>query len=71
MVGLTITLFMEHGGLSLGLGLGVAIGFAAWVAWSFALSLGKTGMVPAFFAPWMVHLVLITMGLVLMRRLRF
>jgi lipopolysaccharide export LptBFGC system permease protein LptF len=49
----------------------VAIGFAAWVTWSFALSLGKTGMVPAFFAPWMVHLVLITMGFVLMRRLRF
>jgi len=71
LVGLTITLFMERGGLSLGLGLGVAIGFAAWVTWSFALSLGKTGMVPAFFAPWMVHLVLITMGFVLMRRLRF
>ncbi|RPI54286.1 MAG: LptF/LptG family permease, partial [Deltaproteobacteria bacterium] len=71
LVGLTITLFRDHGGLSLGLGLGVVIGFAAWVTWSFALSLGKTGMVPPFFAPWIVHLVLITTGFVLMRRLRF
>jgi lipopolysaccharide export system permease protein len=71
LVGLTITLFKERGGLLLGLGLGVAIGFAAWITWSFALSLGKTGMVPPFFAPWMVHLVLITMGLTLLRRLRF
>jgi lipopolysaccharide export system permease protein len=71
LVGLSIILFRERGRLPLGLGLGVAIGFAAWVAWSLALTLGKTGRVPAFFAPWMVHLVLITMGFALMRRLRF
>jgi len=71
LVGLSITLFRERGRLSLGLGLGVVIGFAAWVTWSFALTLGKTGTVPAFFAPWIVHLVLITIGLALMRRLRF
>jgi len=71
LVGLTITMFKERGGLSLGLGLGVVIGFAAWVAWSLALTLGKTGTVPPFLAPWMVHLVLITTGYVLMRRLRF
>ena len=71
LIGLAITLFKERGGLSLGLGLGVVIGFAAWVTWSFALSLGKTGVIPPFFAPWIVHLVLITTGFVFMRRLRF
>ncbi|PXF56435.1 MAG: hypothetical protein C4B58_13485 [Deltaproteobacteria bacterium] len=71
LVGLPLTMSRDRGGLSIGLGLGVAIGFIAWVTWSFALALGTTGTVPAFFAPWMVHLVLITMGYALMRRLRF
>jgi len=71
LVGLPLTMSRDRGGLALGLGLGVAIGFVAWASWSFALTLGKTGTVPAFFAPGMVHLVLITMGFVLMRRLRF
>lgn len=71
LVGLPLIMSRDRGGLSLGLGLGVAIGFVAWASWSFALTLGKTGTVPAFFAPGMVHLVLITTGFVLMRRLRF
>ena len=71
LVGLPLTMSRDRGGLSLGLGLGMAIGFVAWASWSFALTLGKIGTVPPFFAPGMVHLVLITMGFVLMRRLRF
>ncbi len=71
LVGLPLIMSRDRGGLSLGLGLGVAIGFVAWASWSFALTLGKTGTVPAFLAPGMVHLVLITTGFVLMRRLRF
>ena len=70
-VGLSLTLCRERGGLAMGFGLGLIIGFAAWITWNFALTLGKSGRVPAFFALGMVHIVLIGTGLVLMRRLRF
>jgi lipopolysaccharide export LptBFGC system permease protein LptF len=64
-------MFREQGGLGMGLGLGLIIGFMAWIAWSLVLTLGKTGKVPPFLAPCMVHLVLIIIGFALMRRLRF
>jgi lipopolysaccharide export system permease protein len=71
LVGLIISMFREQGGLGMGLGLGLIIGFMAWIAWSLVLTLGKTGKVPPFLAPCMVHLVLIIIGFALMRRLRF
>ena len=71
LVGLPLTMMRGRGGLAIGLGLGLIVGFATWVAWSFALTMGKTGTIPAIAAPGIVHFALISTGLVLMKRLRF
>ncbi len=70
-IGLLFMLSNERGGLALGLSLGLIIGFTTWIVWNFALTLSRTSKIPAFLGPMAVHLILIAMGLVLMRRLRF
>jgi lipopolysaccharide export system permease protein len=71
LLGLPLTLTRRRGGLGTGLGLGLAFGFAAWVSWGFALTLGKTGAVPAILAPSGVHLILAGCGAALIKKMRF
>ncbi|NIA08788.1 MAG: LptF/LptG family permease [Nitrospiraceae bacterium] len=70
-IGLLFMLSKERGGLSLGLSLGLIIGFTTWIVWNFALTLSETSKIPAFLGPVAVHLILIVMGLALMKHLRF
>ena len=71
LAGLPLALARERGGLALGFGVGLLLGFGAWVGWSFSLTLGKTGAIPAILSTSMVHLGLLTVGFLLLRRLRF
>ncbi len=68
---LPLTLASWRWGIGAGLGLGVSIGFAAWSAWSFALTLGSTGILPVPVAPIILHLFLIGAGAVLTARMEF
>jgi lipopolysaccharide export system permease protein len=71
LVGLPLMLSRSRGGVALGLGAGLIFGFLAWVSWSFALTLGKTGTLPPLLASSLVHLALVAAGAVLTGRLRF
>jgi lipopolysaccharide export system permease protein len=71
LIGLPLTLTGRRGSLGIGLGLGLAFGFTAWVSWGFALTLGKTGTVPAILAASGVHLILGGCGVAMIKKMSF
>ncbi|NDY42926.1 LptF/LptG family permease [Dissulfurirhabdus thermomarina] len=68
---LPLILAQDRGHLGVGLGLGLLFGFGAWVLWSAALILGRTGVLPPALAPLLVHALLWGAGWGLVKRLRF
>lgn len=68
MVGLPLTISRIRGGLSLNLGLGMAIGLAAWVLWNLAMILGKSGAVPGFAAPLTVEAGIAATGMYILKK---
>lgn len=71
LAGLPLVMAKEAGGMVTGLGLGLAMGFMTWSGWNFAVTLAKTGMVPALAAVLFIHGVLSVAGGVLFRRVKF
>ncbi len=71
IAGLPITLARGRWGIGAGLGLGVFMGFLVWSAWSLALTLGNTGILPVPVAPILLHMCLLGTGAILTARMRF
>ncbi len=68
---LPLVMFRAREGTLSGLGIGLVIGFSAWILWNFAVTLGKTGKLPAVVAVMAVHAVLFVAGLFIFRRMRY
>ncbi len=68
---LPLIMFKARGGVLSGLGIGLIIGFSSWVLWNFAVTLGKTGKLPAAAAVMAVHAMLFVVGLFMFRRMRY
>lgn len=69
-LGLPIMLQKERGGLAIGLGIGLAFGFATLASWDFFIALGKTGKLPPLISAIMTHLLLLGAGFAALKRIK-
>lgn len=61
---------LRRGGIALGVGLSLALSFAYWMLFSFALSMGYSGYLPPFFASWSANFLFGGIGLYLMSQIK-
>jgi lipopolysaccharide export system permease protein len=59
-----------RGGVPLGVGLSILLAIIFWAAFSFCLSLGYTGLLPAPTAAWVAQAVFLFLGLVSLLSIR-
>jgi len=68
-IGLAFGIRAERsGGLAQGITLGAVIGFSYWLVFAFFLSLGRSGALPPWLAPWVTNLLFLAVSIVLARR---
>lgn len=61
---------MRGGGMAMGIGLALVIGFLYWTTHSFAIALGRTGVLAPVMAGWIGNLLFLSVGLHLFLRVR-
>ncbi|MEW6440801.1 MAG: LPS export ABC transporter permease LptG [bacterium] len=59
----------RHGGLALGVGLSLAVGFVYWTLFAITLSIGQQGLLPPFVAAWAANVLFGALGVFLLLRL--
>jgi lipopolysaccharide export system permease protein len=47
----------RSGGVMQSVGIGIFVGFSYWIVHAFCMSLGRSGMLPAFLAAWASNLL--------------
>lgn len=60
----------RSGGIALGIGMSVIIGFIYFVFFNFSLSLGKGGLLPPLFSAWVANILFGSLGIYLFLRVR-
>ncbi|HOX15780.1 MAG TPA: LPS export ABC transporter permease LptG [Smithellaceae bacterium] len=71
IIGMSFSLRSERsGGVMQSVGIGIFIGFSYWIVHAFSMSLGKSGMLPAFLAAWASNLLFGGIAAYLFYRLR-
>jgi len=71
IIGMSFSVRSERsGGVMQSLALGIFIGFSYWIVHAFSMSLGKSGMLPAFLAAWASNLLFGGIAAYLFYRLR-
>lgn len=70
LFGLTISLNARWGGGIRSAGLGIAISVIYWLIYSISISLGNTGSVPPWFAPWISPLIFGIAGSIMFVRMK-
>lgn len=58
----------RHGGMALGIGASLAVGFLYWVLFAVTLSVGKMGLLPPFVASWAANVIFGALGIFLLLR---
>jgi lipopolysaccharide export system permease protein len=71
-IGISFSLMKTErgGGMMQSIGVGIAIGFSYWVVHAFALSLGRSGIIPAFPSAWIANLLLGSLAIIMFRRVK-
>ncbi len=59
------------GGMAIGIGQALAIGFCYWATHSIAIALGRGGVLTPFIAAWMANVLFMSVGLYLMFKVRY
>ena len=59
------------GGMAIGIGQALAIGFCYWATHSIAIALGRGGVLTPFIAAWMANVLFMSFGLYLMFKVRY
>lgn len=52
----------RHGGIAVGVGISVIIGFSYWVVFAIGSSLGYNGIIPPFLAAWLANIIFAGLG---------
>ena len=60
----------RHGGISIGVGLSVIIGFSYWVVFAVNSSLGYNSIIPPFVAAWFTNFIFTGFGVLLLNNIR-
>ncbi len=60
----------KGGGIALGIGVSLAIGFIYWTFFAFCLSLGRGGTLPPLLAAWIANLTFTSLGIYMLLQLR-
>ena len=60
--------FSRHGGIAMGVGISVVLGFVYWVLFAVTVSVGQSGLLPPFAAAWSANLLFGGLGLYLLLR---
>ena len=74
MVGIALSLRRSGtrgGGMAIGIGQALAIGFCYWATHSIAIALGRGGVLTPFIAAWMANVLFMSVGLYLMFKVRY
>jgi lipopolysaccharide export system permease protein len=59
------------GGMAIGIGQALAVGFCYWTTHSIAIALGRGGVLTPFIAAWMANILFMSFGLYLMFKVRY
>ena len=71
VLGISFSLRSERsGGVIRSIGAGVAIGFSYWIIHAFALSLGRSGVIPPLLAAWLANIILGATSIAMFSRIR-
>lgn len=71
IIGISFSLRQErHGGLMQNMGIGIIVGFSYWIIHAFCLSLGRSGLLPAFVSAWTANILFMTAAAILFFRAR-
>lgn len=60
----------RHGGIAIGVGLSVIIGFSYWVVFAVNSSLGYNSIIPPFVAAWFTNFIFTGFGVLLLNNMR-
>lgn len=60
----------RHGGIAIGVGISVIIGFSYWVIFAISVSLGYNGMIPPLLAAWLTNIIFAGMGILMFTYVR-
>lgn len=71
-IGISFSLMKTErgGGIMQSIGVGVVIGFSYWVVHAFAMSLGRSGTMPAFLSAWIANLILGSISITMFLRVK-
>ena len=71
IIGMSFSVRSERsGGVMQSVGIGIFVGFSYWIVHAFSMSLGRSGMLPAFLAAWASNLLFGGLAAFLFYRLR-
>lgn len=56
----------RHGGIAVGVGLSIIIGFSYWVVFAITTTLGYNGIIPPFLAAWLTNIVFAGFGILML-----
>lgn len=62
--------FERSGGVAQGIGIGIATGLSYWLFFAFAVSLGRSGVLPPMLSAWAANMVFLAGTVLLLRRVR-
>ena len=71
-IGISFSLMKTErgGGIMQSIGVGIVIGFSYWVVHAFAMSLGRSGTIPAFLSAWIANIILGSISIIMFRRVK-
>ncbi|MBF0344817.1 MAG: LptF/LptG family permease [Nitrospirae bacterium] len=69
LIAIAIVTRLKMGSGTISVGIAIAISLVYWICFALSISLGYSGMVPAFIAPWLVPIAFISMGVYLFQKM--
>lgn len=60
----------RHGGIAVGVGISVIIGFSYWVVFAIGVSLGYNGLIPPLLAAWLANMIFAGLGVLMFTYVR-
>ncbi|MBF0317815.1 MAG: LptF/LptG family permease [Nitrospirae bacterium] len=69
LVAIAIVTRLKMGSGTISVGIAIAISLVYWICFALSLSMGYSGMIPAFIASWLVPVAFITVGMYLFQKM--
>ncbi|KJU87589.1 putative permease YjgP/YjgQ [Candidatus Magnetobacterium bavaricum] len=69
LVAIAIVTRLKMGSGTISVGIAIGIGLVYWICFALSLSMGYSGMIPAFIAPWIVPATFIAAGIYLFQKM--